>query len=154
MAEKQPYRLIRPCAHCPFRTDVTAYLHPERVLEIERSLIRSEFPCHETTGSEDENGNRRAGEDEAHCAGALILLEKLERPSQMMRIAERIGMYDRKKLDLSAPVYDSFEEMYDACLEAEESLQPKRKTCRRKKSTKPKPSDSTAPNTRRRGTST
>ena len=51
---------------------------------------------------------------EAHCAGALILLEKLNLPSQMMRIAERLGMYDRRKLDMLAPVFDSFVAMIKA----------------------------------------
>lgn len=52
--------------------------------------------------------------DEQHCAGALILLEKLDRPSQMMRISERIGMYDRRKLDMDAPVFDTFRKMITA----------------------------------------
>lgn len=119
MQEKQPYRLIRPCARCPFRTDIPAYLHPERVEEIEQGLVRGEFPCHETTGAEDEDGDRQHGDNETHCAGALILLEKLDRPSQMMRIAERLGLYNRTKLDMASPVYDTFEEMYQACLDAE-----------------------------------
>ncbi len=114
------YGLVRPCAHCPFRTDVPAYLTPERVEEIARSLVRSEFPCHETTGEEDEDGHRRQGDNEQHCAGALILLEKIEEPSQMMRIAGRLRMYDPKKLDMEAPVFDSFEEMLLAAEEAED----------------------------------
>lgn len=32
----------------------------------------------------------------------------------MMRISERIGMYDRRKLNMDAPVYDSFAEMIEA----------------------------------------
>jgi len=81
------YRLTRPCTLCPFRSDIRPYLTKSRVQEIERSLDRAEFPC---------------------------LLEKLERPSQMMRICERIGMYDRRKLDMDAPVFESFEDMIDA----------------------------------------
>lgn len=53
-------------------------------------------------------------DDSRHCAGALILLEKIERPSQMMRIAERLGIYDRFKRDMDAPVYESFERMIEA----------------------------------------
>jgi len=49
-----------------------------------------------------------------HCAGALILLEKLEQPSQMMRIAERLRMYDARQLDMDAPVFESFEDMVKA----------------------------------------
>jgi hypothetical protein len=29
----------------------------------------------------------------------------------MMRIGERLGLYDRRKLDMTAPVYDSFDAM-------------------------------------------
>lgn len=32
----------------------------------------------------------------------------------MMRIAERIRLYDARKLDMDAPVFDTFDEMIDA----------------------------------------
>lgn len=108
-----PYSLKRPCAKCPFRTDVKPYLTRARVREIERSLVRSEFPCHETTEHDDE-GEHLPTSKEVHCAGALILLEKLEQPSQMMRIAERLRMYDARQLDMDAPVFESFEDMVKA----------------------------------------
>lgn len=114
MAERRPYALTRPCALCPFRTDVKPYLTPRRVREIEVGLARGEFPCHETTGAKDGEVESVPESAHAHCAGALILLEKLERPSQMMRISERLGLYDRTRLDMDAPVFDSFEEMIDA----------------------------------------
>jgi hypothetical protein len=102
------FRLTRPCHGCPFRTDDSAVrLTRARVSSIERSLLQSTFDCHETTGVTDEMPAKGL----AHCAGALILLEKLGRPSQMMRIAERLGMYDRTMLDMSAPVFDSVDEM-------------------------------------------
>ena len=81
------------------------------------SLVRSEFPCHKTTTHADdpEGGDYRVNTDaEKHCAGALILLEKEETPSQMMRICERIGMYDRNDLEMDAPVYDTWDEMIEA----------------------------------------
>ena len=81
--------------------------------EIEVSLERASFPCHKTIDYDDED-DQRGTEGSSHCAGALILLEKLERPSQMMRIAERLGLYDRTRLDMGAPVFDSFDEMADA----------------------------------------
>ena len=110
------YDLTRPCKKCPFRNDIKPYLRADRVKEIAQSLERSEFPCHETVdySDEDEDGCAVESNNTQHCAGALILLEKLEQPSQMMRICERIGLYDRHKLDMSAPVFDSFEEMIDA----------------------------------------
>lgn len=117
------YSLTTPCKNCPFRTDVRPFITPGRVRDIERSLVRSEFPCHKTTRPDDDAEDDsvyipKGGE--IHCAGALILLEKLGRPSQMMRIAERLRgeggapMYDASKLDMEAPVYDSFTEMYRA----------------------------------------
>jgi hypothetical protein len=78
--------------------------------EIERALVRGEFPCHNTVNYH----SPRKRMNESHCAGALILLEKLGRPSQMMRISERLGMYDPRKLDMTAPVFESFKEMREA----------------------------------------
>lgn len=113
MAADRPYGLVKPCAKCPFRKDVEPYLRKARVREIERSLVRAEFPCHETIGDV-ETGEKYCEDKAMHCAGALILLEKLHRPSQMMRISERIGMYDASKLDMDAPVFDSFKAMIKA----------------------------------------
>jgi hypothetical protein len=109
------FTMRTPCDNCPFRSDKIFHLHPERVDEIEEGLDRGTFPCHKTVdySSLDEDGASecRNTEKEVHCAGALILLEKLERPSQMMRIAERLGMYDRTKLAMNAPVFKTFRAM-------------------------------------------
>lgn len=119
MARKGPYSLTTPCDNCPFRTDIKPYLHPERVEEIRDALVRGEFPCHKTVTYRDGDGEeaedvRVATDKEIHCAGALILQEKTGHVSQMMRIAERLGMYDHRKLDMDAPVFDSWEEMIEA----------------------------------------
>ena len=100
------YDLIRPCPHCPFRTDIDGYLHPERAVEIATSLARgADFACHKTTETDpsDESQNV-AVPGSQFCAGALIALERLGAPNQPMRIAERLGMYDPSKLDMGAPV--------------------------------------------------
>jgi hypothetical protein len=109
--KRAPYGMTSPCALCPFRKDIRPYLTSARVREIERSLERSEFPCHKTTQHDDDDGEYVPSSDEIHCAGALILMEKEGRSSQMMRIAERFGMYDPRKLDMKAPIYESFDEM-------------------------------------------
>ncbi len=111
------YNLTKPCAKCPFRNDIPAFITADRVRDIDRQLERNQFPCHETMDYENADGDTDAEETDrtAHCAGALILLEKIERPSQMMRIMERIGGYDARKLDMSAPVYEDFDEMESAC---------------------------------------
>jgi len=108
------YDLKNPCPNCPFRTDIPAYLNSGRVREIERGLDRGTFACHKTVKWDDEGEITVNDVNQHHCAGALILLEKLERPSQLMRIMERLGGYDAAALEMDAPVFDSFEEMRDA----------------------------------------
>lgn len=108
------YKLKRPCDNCPFRSDIPAYLTPARVVEIQRSLIRGEFSCHKTNDFDDESGDAIETDRTQHCAGALILMEKLGQSSQMMRICERIGLYDHTQLEMDAPVFDSFEKMIEA----------------------------------------
>lgn len=111
------YDLTTPCGNCPFRRTGGIRLRPARVDEIAAGLERGDFPCHKTTiDCEDDDGcgDREATDKSQHCAGALILLEKMEQPSQMMRICERLGMYDRSKLAMGADVFDDFNEMRDA----------------------------------------
>lgn len=102
------FDLIRPCADCPFRSDKKFYLAKGRAREIIDGITREQktFSCHKTnTSCDDEDGMMRETEKSQHCAGALIMLERMNKPNQMMRIAERLGMYDRTKLDMSSPVY-------------------------------------------------
>lgn len=126
--ESGPYRMTAPCPNCPFRTDIQMYLTPDRVRELERGLIRGEFHCHKTLDYDQADDHHGPGEEHAaHCAGALILLEKMNMPSQMMRIAERFSMYDHRKLDMKAPVYDNFDEMYEAAVKIAERKKKRRK---------------------------
>ena len=99
------FDLRRPCPHCPFRSDRPGFLRRDRAREIADSLkTGATFSCH-ATNEFDEEGE--AVEEGQHCAGAAIVLEKEGRPNQLMRISERIGFYDRTKLDMEAPVFDS-----------------------------------------------
>lgn len=104
------FDLKRPCTHCPFRYDIPGYLTQAKAEEIIESIAyRDEsFPCHKTLdfNNTDEEGDAITTGEEQHCAGALILLEHMDSPNQMMRIAERIGLYDRRKLDMESPVFD------------------------------------------------
>lgn len=103
------YKLRRPCAECPFRTDVPPYLTGVRAADISIALLRgSEFACHETTEHDDE-GEAHTTPDSMFCAGALIVLEKMDQPNQMMRIAERLEMYDRTKLFMDSPVHEDLD---------------------------------------------
>jgi len=92
------FDLVRPCPTCPFRVGGEAIrkLRPGRGDEIADILLSDgSFLCHE--------------DESQHCCGAMIILEKLEQPNQMMRIAERTGGYDHNKLVDRDQVFDDFD---------------------------------------------
>lgn len=104
------FDLIRPCASCPFSTgpEAVRFLGWDRAEAIADSVRGgSTFTCHNT--NDFSSGSVRETKDSQHCAGVLILLEREERPNQMMRWMERIGFYDHTKLDMEADVVDDFE---------------------------------------------
>lgn len=122
----RPYRLKAPCKACPFRSDIPKYLRPERAKEIADSLYAgAEFSCHQTTEEvEEEDGHvdRIATSKSAFCAGALITMEKEGFSNQMVRISERLGLFDPTALRMDAPVYDSLSEWVRSYREDESSL--------------------------------
>lgn len=94
------YTRTTPCSDCPFlKVNAASYGH-RRLLQ----FASGEFPCHKTARLDDETSQFSAKRDSQHCAGALIYLEKRNAPHQMMRIAERLGLYDRTGLNMAAPV--------------------------------------------------
>lgn len=66
-----------PCKHCPFRRDVTPFLHPDRATEIAYSAQNpySEFYCHKTTefDDDDDEGDMLVTDNTKVCAGFLTL---------------------------------------------------------------------------------
>lgn len=66
-----------PCKHCPFRNDITPFLHPERATELAYMAQNkySSFPCHKTTEPDDESedGEMLVTENSKECAGFLTL---------------------------------------------------------------------------------
>jgi len=92
------YTKKTPCIDCPFLQRAERAFTDHRL----QQFASGEFPCHKTAKAEDEGFT--ATRQSVHCAGALIYLEKRNAPHQMMRIAERVGMYDRTQLDMEAPV--------------------------------------------------
>ena len=66
-----------PCKHCPFRNDITPYLHPARAEEIAYAALNpyQSFPCHKTTeyDEDSEDGDRRVTAGSKECAGFLTL---------------------------------------------------------------------------------
>lgn len=102
--------MIRPCPDCPFLKASRYDFHPERAREIVECITRmnSTFQCHHTLDYSDEfNSGPLPGDKPQHCAGALILHEKLGKPSWMIRLAHALGIYDPARLDMTAPVVDS-----------------------------------------------
>lgn len=105
------FDLIRPCANCPFRYDTPGYLRGDRAEEIGVQLLMgSTFTCHKTNEFDDDTADAIEDDDSQHCAGALLFLEFQDQPNQMMRWMERIGAYDREKLDLKSPVFETLED--------------------------------------------
>lgn len=95
--------MTTPCNQCPF---ILKMKHGFTLRKL-KEFASGEFPCHKTAEcveDEDEGSSYQATKDSLHCAGALIFNEKRNTSTQMMRICERIGLYDRTKLDMKAPV--------------------------------------------------
>ena len=96
------FNLTAPCKDCPFRTDIPSqegWLGYERAEGISDAILDMDgtFTCHKTT--------HLADREHQHCAGALIMCEANDKPNQMMRIAERLGFYDRTKVKMDSPVF-------------------------------------------------
>lgn len=94
------YSQTTPCKECPFLNSMKRGFTIKRLSE----FASNEFPCHKSATLDDENSEYVANNKSVHCAGALIFNEKRNKPNQMMRIAERLGIYDYTKLDMKADI--------------------------------------------------
>lgn len=92
------YKLTTPCPECPYLIG-SGFTWKQLVAH-----ASGEFPCHKACKIDENDNFVEKGDKTPHCAGALIFLEAQDRPHQMMRICERLGMYDMRKLDMNAPV--------------------------------------------------
>lgn len=109
--------MTKPCDNCPFRTDKPFYLAPGRAREIADALKGDRhFTCHKTIdyGAAEDVERRPYDADEQHCAGATIVLWRMQAPNQWMRWAGRLGLFDPDKLDMEAPVYADLDEFVSA----------------------------------------
>lgn len=91
----------KPCPTCPFRTGGRGLrkLGCRRAQEIADALLNDQtFTCHDDIS--------RPEQDRQHCVGAMMLLEKQDRPNQIMRIGERIGIYNPDDLVGRDEVFD------------------------------------------------
>jgi hypothetical protein len=109
------FDLRGPCEDCPFRKDKPFYLGGRRAREIADSIVKDDtgFTCHKTVIYDyDEDGNDAFDvmTNGRACGGVMVMLEKMQMPSQEMRVAHRLGMFDHTKLDMDAPVFDTMNE--------------------------------------------
>ncbi|MGH2941089.1 MAG: DUF6283 family protein [Solirubrobacterales bacterium] len=100
------FDLRRPCPNCPFRKDCQpGWLGEARAEEIAGALLDGNpgatFACHRTVEHDDE-GEHVRHEDEQMCAGAMILVDSVGAPNQMLQVAERWGLRDPAQLDPDA----------------------------------------------------
>lgn len=111
-AQVMDYTMTTPCSQCPFtRGPKAVRLMQGRIKEIAGIMLggaRGDFQCHKTLKVDKPQ----------HCAGALIFAEKNGTATQMMRICERLGMYDHTQLNMDADVFDDIDEMMETALNA------------------------------------
>ena len=124
--EGEGYRwdLIRPCAHCPFRSDEgrITFRGRDRAAEIEEGAYRQGFVCHEhaETFEDDYSDESRIGPrldgTSQHCAGALLMYLAGggggNVPFERLSWAKQSHVLDR--IDWQASVFESPEEFIDA----------------------------------------
>lgn len=94
------YTQTTPCKECPFLKSMAHAFTIKRLMEF---ACEGSFPCHKSAEINEDN-EFVAKQNSVACAGALIFLEKRNQPNQMMRISERLGMYDYRKLNMEADV--------------------------------------------------
>lgn len=96
MATHKYLSLKKPCGNCPFRKEGAIDLAPGRFQQIIVTLVSNDtqsFHCHKTVKRDDD------GESIEHpglrfCAGAMIYLEKIARPSVIQRVGRVLKIYD------------------------------------------------------------
>jgi len=113
------FDLKTPCSNCPFRREGGVRLYSARVIEIAGGFLSNrggDFPCHKTVDHDDDD-NRITTKDSQHCAGALIFAEKNENQTQMMRISERLRLYDPASYVGHELVFDDLDEMLETAVD-------------------------------------
>ncbi len=126
------FNLKKPCKDCPFLKSKERFLCDSRYKEIAEDLVNDKsFSCHKTNDFDSEGMAIETTKTE-HCAGALIMLEKMDNPNQFMNIGRFFGLYDPSNLDMNSDVYDSFNEMARCDVESTESQSEYRKRERSK----------------------
>ena len=94
------FKLTKPCANCPFRSDDKAISLAQGRREdiIEGLLLGREptFHCHKTVYRSDGRNHDDSGEfrpvDVCHCPGAAAVTRKFGRDTVVVQIASRMGL--------------------------------------------------------------
>lgn len=125
------FNLTRPCNNCPFLKENGIRLMAARVRQIAGDALHPTgrtFACHKTTIDNDD-GDPSIGRSSSHCAGSLLFSIKHDHQTQLMQIAERLGLYKPEKLVGHEKVFDNMEQMLKTALDR---TSPRRRTPRRK----------------------
>lgn len=106
------YDLKKPCADCPFlKSDKAVRLSKARAKEIAGMMLSpngGDFTCHKTSPTTSSAVNA------SHCAGALAFALKNGNMTQMMRISQRLRMFDPEEFITgidAETIVDSWREM-------------------------------------------
>lgn len=92
------FNLAQPCTGCPFvvGNSINRQLNKRQLKGIVKSIRGGNtFTCYKSLG--------KSTEENEHCAGAMIFLERENRPNQEMEIARQCGDYVREDLDQAFP---------------------------------------------------
>jgi hypothetical protein len=114
-----PFDMKKPCANCPFlKADAAVHILPQRVRDI--ASTEGSFPCHKTTvEAETEEGTDLViGPRTKQCIGLVILLLKIDKPNQMVQVAERLGWLDTDAIMADKAVVDSVHDSVDEMVKA------------------------------------
>jgi hypothetical protein len=97
------FALSRPCGNCPFLKEGAIDLAPGRLESIVEEIVNddlSTFHCHKTVYRP--STARRPKAERSMCAGAMIYLEKVNRPTVGMRLGHLCGAYDAEAMQANA----------------------------------------------------
>lgn len=93
------FDLKRPCANCPFRTDIAANFRLSRK-RLEEIFEAPAFQCHKTVDySQAKDDVGRQGDKPQQCAGLMALLHAEGKPNAIMQVAGRLIGYDPGRIE-------------------------------------------------------
>lgn len=110
---KISYNLKSPCSDCPFTKSAKHHIGVAKdLVKLSKSLESKSFghTCHKTDERSDGYVEGHKGPME-HCAGAMIMLKKMnhEQPNLMLEV--RRGNLDPDQYEMEDDVFDSFDDM-------------------------------------------